>query len=93
MECKSFVPYSHGNKKAKVPFSYFLFFSSNCYNTNLYDISYATAGSVAGPYTKAATPFKVTGNNGLTAPGGLSVMPGNNEFAVSRARSPNFGHC
>jgi len=69
---------------------YFLFFSSNCYNTNLYDISYATAGSVAGPYTKAATPFKVTGNNGLTAPGGLSVMPGNNGFAVFHATSnPN----
>jgi hypothetical protein len=54
---------------------YFLFFSSNCFNTNLYDISYATASSVKGPYTKASTPFKVTGDNGLTAPGGLSALP------------------
>jgi len=61
---------------------YFLFFSSNCFNTNLYDISYATATSITGPYTKASAPFKVTGNNGLTAPGGLSVMPSNNNFAV-----------
>ncbi|KZP08096.1 glycoside hydrolase family 43 protein [Athelia psychrophila] len=55
---------------------YFLFFSSNCFNTNLYDISYATASSVTGPYTKSSTPFKVTGNNGLTAPGGLTALPG-----------------
>ncbi|KZP11424.1 glycoside hydrolase family 43 protein [Athelia psychrophila] len=55
---------------------YFLFFSSNCYNTDLYDISYATASSVTGPYTKATGPFKVTGDNGLTAPGGFSSLPG-----------------
>jgi len=63
---------------------YFIFFSSNCFNTDLYDISYATSTSITGPYEKGgpAKPFKVTGNNGLTAPGGLSVMPSNNNFAV-----------
>jgi len=67
---------------------YFLFFSSNCFNTKLYDISYATAKSIIGPYTKGG-PFKVTGDNGLTAPGGLSVMPGNRTFAVFHATT-NF---
>jgi hypothetical protein len=80
MECESL--YTLCEKELNYHFRYFLFFSSNCYNTNLYDISYATASSIAGPYTKASTPFKVTGNNGLTAPGGLSVMPSNNNFAV-----------
>lgn len=59
-----------------------LFFSSNCYNTDLYDISYATASSISGPYTKAAAPFKVTGDNGLTAPGGLDPKV-DGSFAVS----------
>lgn len=61
---------------------YFLFFSSNCYNTDLYDISYATASSVKGPYTKSSSPFKVTGDNGLTAPGGFTALPGGGGLAV-----------
>lgn len=32
--------------------TYVLFFSSNCYATPLYDVSYATARNVRGPYTK-----------------------------------------
>ncbi|KAH7910531.1 glycoside hydrolase family 43 protein [Hygrophoropsis aurantiaca] len=52
--------------------TYVLFFSSNCYNTNLYDISYATASSISGPYTKAPSPLLVTGDDGLTAPGGAT---------------------
>ena len=58
---------------------YFLFFSSNCYNTPDYDISYAysTAG-VGGPYTKAQAPVAPLLQTGtpysqLYAPGGLSV--------------------
>ena len=52
--------------------SYVLFFSSNCYNTDLYDISYATASSISGPYTKASSPLLVTGDYNLTAPGGAT---------------------
>ncbi|KAG2148567.1 glycoside hydrolase family 43 protein [Suillus cothurnatus] len=52
--------------------TYVLFFSSNCYNTDLYDISYATAPSISGPYTKASSPLLVTGDDGLTAPGGAT---------------------
>ncbi|KAI6037864.1 glycoside hydrolase family 43 protein [Pisolithus marmoratus] len=55
--------------------TYVLTFSSNCYNTDLYDISYATAPSVSGPYTKASSPLLVTGDDGLTAPGGATLTP------------------
>ncbi|KAI6041815.1 glycoside hydrolase family 43 protein [Pisolithus marmoratus] len=55
--------------------TYVLTFSSNCYNTDLYDISYATAPSVSGPYTKASSPLLVTGDDGLNGPGGTTSMP------------------
>jgi beta-xylosidase len=51
---------------------WFLFFSSGCYAENTYDLSYATATSVTGPYTKARAPnapLLVTGSYGLKAPG------------------------
>ncbi|KAI9785089.1 MAG: hypothetical protein M1816_000500 [Peltula sp. TS41687] len=55
---------------------YFLFFSSNMYDTQLYDISYATANDIKGPYTKTGTPFMKTGDiNGITAPGGADIAP------------------
>jgi len=66
---------------------YFLFFSSHCYLTSNYDIRYATATKLMGPYTKATNPLKATGDNGLNAPGGLSVLPSNNSFAVFHATS------
>lgn len=53
---------------------YILFFSSNCYSTTLYDISYATASSVTGPFTKSSAPLAVTDNPfDLTAPGGATA--------------------
>ena len=51
---------------------YILFFSSNCYSTTLYDVSYATSTSLTGPYTKSKKPLLVTGNFSLTAPGGAT---------------------
>lgn len=54
--------------------AYVLFFSSNCYNTQFYDTSYATSTSVAGPYTKSSTPLLVTGTDGLLSPGGTDVL-------------------
>jgi hypothetical protein len=51
---------------------YQLFFSSNCYNTNLYDVTWATAPSVTGPYTRFG-PLFVSGQDGLMAPGGAAV--------------------
>lgn len=51
---------------------YVTFFSSNCYTTSYYDVSYAIANSATGPYTKYG-PFAVTGTDGLFAPGGAHV--------------------
>lgn len=52
-----------------------LFFSSNCYNTDRYDVSYATASSITGPYTKSKKPLLRSGDGGgvLKSPGGLDV--------------------
>ena len=52
--------------------TYVLLFSSNCWATPLYDISYATAKNIKGPYTKYG-PLFVTGSMGLTAPGGIDL--------------------
>lgn len=62
----------------KVDFSrsYFLFYSTHCFTTTNYDIKYATSTSVKGPYTRANASFKETGDNGLTAPGGFTALPG-----------------
>jgi len=53
---------------------YMLFFSSNCFTTSNYDVSYAISTNIAGPYTKYG-PFEVSGNNGLFAPGGGEFVP------------------
>lgn len=57
---------------------YVLFFSSNCFNTELYDTSYATASSVVGPYQKSSAPLLLSGNptpprGKLRSPGGADV--------------------
>jgi beta-xylosidase len=52
--------------------SYALLFSSNCWNTPLYDISWARAPKVTGPYQRQPLILK-TGMSGLKAPGGASV--------------------
>ncbi|KAI6113486.1 glycoside hydrolase family 43 protein [Pisolithus croceorrhizus] len=55
--------------------TYVLTYSSNCYNTDLYDIAYATAPSVSGPYTRASSPLLVSGDDNLTGPGGATPTP------------------
>lgn len=70
--------------------TYVLFFSSNCYSTTLYDISYATASQLSGPYTKSSAPLLVTGNYGLTAPGGATSIDGGGQL-VFHANCPNVG--
>jgi beta-xylosidase len=59
---------------------YYLFFSSNCWNTDLYDVSFAVADSVSGPYTKRG-PMLLTGDMGLSGPGGAGVSPDGNFIA------------
>ncbi|KAF5389062.1 hypothetical protein D9757_004999 [Collybiopsis confluens] len=55
---------------------YFLTFSSNCYSSSLYDVSYATASHILGPYTKQPW-LMITGNpySQLFAPGGADISP------------------
>ncbi|KAI4267228.1 MAG: hypothetical protein LQ337_008445 [Flavoplaca oasis] len=54
---------------------YVLFFSSNCFNTEFYDVSYAVARDVMGPYRKAKVPLLVSGDEGgrMKSPGGAEV--------------------
>lgn len=51
---------------------YVLFFSSNCFNGPLYDLSYAVADSISGPYQKGG-PLLMPGDEGLYSPGGADV--------------------
>lgn len=67
---------------------YVLFFSSNCYSTDLYDIGYAFADKVEGPYTKAG-PFAITGTAGLKAPGGATVAADGKHMAFHAADENN----
>lgn len=50
---------------------YVLFFSSGCYQGQ-YDLSYAMADQLKGPYTKYG-PLAITGTDGLHSPGGASI--------------------
>jgi len=71
---------------------YFLFFSSNCYTSPLYDVSYATATSIKGPYTKSSAPLIVTNNPfEVTAPGGATTGVGGRHM-VFHAQCP-AGRC
>ena len=55
---------------------YFLFFSSNCFTTPKYDVSYATASNIYGPYTKSSRPLLATSDADLTGPGGMDIIMG-----------------
>ena len=60
---------------------YILFFSSNCYSGDLYDVSYATSSNGirngGADYEKSSAPLLVTGSDGgqLYSSGGLDVGP------------------
>ncbi|KAG9552550.1 Arabinanase/levansucrase/invertase, partial [Aureobasidium melanogenum] len=53
---------------------YFLFFSSGCTRNPSYDVKYAFANDVRGPYQRAKKPLLRTGDFNLTAPGSVGVM-------------------
>jgi Glycosyl hydrolases family 43 len=58
---------------ARLGSKYFVFFSSNCFNSQWYDVSFAVSDrSIYGPYEKRG-PLLTTDNSGLFAPGGLEV--------------------
>ena len=51
---------------------YFLFFSSGCFTQSTYTVSYATATSITGPFTRSGTLFQ-SGTDGLESPGGGDI--------------------
>ncbi|CAI7606135.1 unnamed protein product [Penicillium pancosmium] len=53
--------------------TYFLFFSSHCFTSLGYNVKYAHAKSVKGPYTRADRPLLQTTDFGLQAPGGATI--------------------
>lgn len=55
---------------------YFLFYSSNCFTTPLYDVSYATSKNIKGPYTRSNRPLLVSKDANLVGPGGLDIIAG-----------------
>ncbi|KAB8071762.1 putative arabinan-endo 1,5-alpha-L-arabinase [Aspergillus leporis] len=59
---------------------YYLSFSSNMYNTMKYDISYAVASAVAGPYTKASAPDAPLLASGDSSDVGALGGPGGSDF-------------
>lgn len=52
---------------------YFLFFSSHCFTSIRYNVNYATAKSIKGPYKRAKQPLLQTGDFDLDSPGGAAV--------------------
>ncbi|KAK0932680.1 hypothetical protein LTR29_015758 [Friedmanniomyces endolithicus] len=53
---------------------YFLFYSSGCTRSPSYNVNYATAPNVTGPYTRAGDPLLQTGDWDLLAPGSVGVV-------------------
>jgi beta-xylosidase len=51
---------------------YFLFFSSNCYVTDMYDVAFAVADRIEGPYTKRG-PLVLSRTFDMHGPGGAEV--------------------
>lgn len=70
-------PVTEAPSLTKLGGKYVLFFSSNCFATTKYDVSYATATNIKGPYTKYG-PLFITGTDGMTAPGGLDIAVNGN---------------
>ncbi|KAK3673596.1 hypothetical protein LTR78_006501 [Recurvomyces mirabilis] len=58
----------------KVGSTYILFFSSGCFTTGSYTVSYATSTSITGPFTRASSPLFATGTDGLNTPGSADIF-------------------
>lgn len=62
---------------------YVLFYSSHCFTSTEYNVLYATADNVKGPYTRSSQAFLETDMFNLTSPGGgTSTVPGENNDDV-----------
>lgn len=54
---------------------YFLTFSSNCYSTDLYDVSFAYSTSLTSEFIKSSYPLMTTSIGPVEAPGGADITP------------------
>lgn len=73
---------------------YFLFFSSGCTRAPTYDLKYAYADNITGPYTRARYPLLKTGDWGLVAPGSVGIARTDNgtyEMAFHARVPTDFG--
>lgn len=52
--------------------TYVLFFSSFCFDSEKYNVNYATSSELTGPYVRAEKPLLETGDFGLEGPGGAT---------------------
>ncbi|KAK1972811.1 glycosyl hydrolase family 43 protein [Colletotrichum sublineola] len=59
---------------------YILFFSSFCFNSDKYNVNYATSKSLKGPYQRAPRMLLQTGDFNLTAPGGATSVVGGGQM-------------
>ncbi|TVY45663.1 hypothetical protein LCER1_G008898 [Lachnellula cervina] len=85
-------PYIEAPQIILVDGVYFLFFSSNCYLTPEYDIKYATASNIRGPYKRSSDKLLKTGMPfDLVAPGGAQITR-DGTFMVFHANCDN-GRC
>lgn len=72
---------------------YVMFYSSHCYTSPQYNVHYAIADNVWGPYTRANEPFLESNMFGLQAPGGgTSTVRGSDfeDIMVFHADCPEF---
>lgn len=53
--------------------TYFLFYSTHCFTDIAYDVRYATAKSIAGPYDQTDTQLLTSNTYGLVSPGSATV--------------------
>ncbi|KAK3317070.1 hypothetical protein B0H66DRAFT_562735 [Apodospora peruviana] len=58
------------------------------------DVSYATSSSLGGPYIKSSRPLLVTGDYGVTAPGGTASVDGGGHLVFhARCESDGLSRC
>lgn len=65
-------PYVEAPTLTRMGGKYVLFFSSQCYASTGYDVKYAVADRIEGPYRRMGQLLR-TGDRGLVAPGGLDI--------------------
>ncbi|KAI2606541.1 glycoside hydrolase family 43 protein [Hypoxylon sp. NC1633] len=72
---------------------YILFFSSGCYVESSYNVNYATASSVKGPFQRAQRPMIRTGEYTLQAPGGATAVHVDDRVGIAFHANCQQGRC